>query len=138
MTSTVVRLLAWIVLWTAFGTVAAAAQVLPEPFHGVWQNMEGRKAECRRSDWNGANHSDTHILIGAKEYNGMESRCQFRGITQNPSGAVRIKMACTGEGEEYATEEIWALADVQGHRLLIKTSVEKQTFHTHVYQHCPG
>lgn len=132
------RVLTAVVIWTVAGGAGAGGQVLPDSFQGVWQNMEGRKTECRRSDWNSANHSDTHILVAAKEYNGTESFCRFKGIKQNPSGAVRLELACAGEGEEYATEEIWSVAEVQGRRLLIKTSLEKQTFHTQVYQHCPG
>lgn len=118
----------------------AAAQTVPERFRGVWQDMEGKAGACKRSDWNTDAQTDTHIRIGAREIDFHETACRFasvQGSKLDPAdGAVRLTLACKGEGETWRRSQIWQVRRIAGHAMLVTTDIDRGEEMVVVYQRC--
>ena len=118
--------------------IQVAAQTLPSPYLGVWQNMEGKAESCSSADWNGPKHSDTHIRVSPKEIEFHEGKCRFTSAKSTEFGDARLSLACASEGTKFRSSEIWALREIRGHRMLITTKTDRLEGATIVYQHCPS
>lgn len=121
-------------------TDEAGAQTMPERFRGVWQGMEGKAGTCKRSDWNGDAHTDMHIRVGAREIDFHESACRFASIQPSKlateDGAIRLTLACKGEGETWRRSQIWQVRRVAGHAMLVTTDIDHGEEMVIVYQRC--
>ena len=131
------RVFAALVGLAAVMPVSAGAGPMPEAYHGVWMNMEGRSATCRSSDWDGPNHGDTHIRVSPAKLEFAEGACELTSVKTSDFGDAHVTMSCGAEGETYKTSEIWLLTTIRDHRMLVMTSRDREIGATIVYQHCP-
>lgn len=117
--------------------LSAVAKALPDAYQGVWMNMEGRANSCQSSDWDGPNHTDTHIRLTPTDLQFHEGACQFTSVRTSGYGDAHVSMSCGGEGEIYTSSEIWLLTTIHEHKMLVMTSRDREIGATIVYQHCP-
>ena len=122
---------------TAILPASASAKTMPDAYHGVWMNMEGRAASCQSSDWDGPNHRDTHIRLTRDKLQFAEGACTFTSVKTSDFGDAHVAMSCGAEGETYDTSEIWLLTTVREHKMIVMTSRDRQIGATIVYQQCP-
>lgn len=120
--------------WSAAGQ---AAQGLPQDYLGVWMNMEGRSASCSDADWDGPNHTDTHMRVLSDRVEFHEGGCEITSVSASEFGDARVMMQCGAEGEAFKAVEIWALRTIRDHQMLVTTSLTREAGATIVYQQCP-
>ncbi|AHB49837.1 hypothetical protein W911_01645 [Hyphomicrobium nitrativorans NL23] len=116
---------------------AAKAKTMPDPYRGVWMNMEGRAASCQSSDWDGPNHMDTHIRVTRDKLQFAEGACTFTSVKTSDFGDAHVAMSCGAEGETYKTSEIWLLTTVREYKMIVMTNRDREIGATIVYQECP-
>ncbi|HRN87826.1 hypothetical protein [Hyphomicrobium sp.] len=128
---------ATLVAGAALIPASAMAKTMPDAYRGVWMNMEGRSASCESSDWDGPNHTDTHIRVTRDELHFAEGSCAFTSVKTSDFGDAHVAMSCGAEGETYKTSEIWLLTTIREHKMLVMTSRDREIGATIVYQQCP-
>lgn len=118
----------------------AAQQVIPARFQGVWQNMEGKIGVCKQTDWDTAAQTDTHIRVTTKSVDYHETQCSYAAIqTLKPDqadAAIRLTLACRGEGETWSSSEIWQLQRINEQPMLLVASLNSKRPSIFAYRQC--
>lgn len=117
-----------------------AQQRVPARFQGVWQNMEGKTGVCKQADWGTAAQTDTHIRISPESVDYHETQCRYTSVptpkADNGSGAIRLALACRGEGETWSATEIWQLQKINEQSMLLVASLNSKHPYIFAYQQC--
>lgn len=117
-----------------------AQQLVPARFQGVWQNMEGKTGVCKQADWGTAAQTDTHIRISPESADYQETQCRYTSIptskADNGSSAIRLTLACRGEGETWSASEIWQLQKINEQSMLLVASLNSKHPYIFAYQQC--
>ncbi|OPH84201.1 hypothetical protein B2M20_02655 [Nitrobacter vulgaris] len=117
-----------------------AKQLVPAQFQGVWQNMEGKTGVCKQADWGTAAQTDTHIRISPESVDYHETQCRYTSIpaskADSGSGAIRLTLACRGEGETWSATEIWQLQKINEQSMLLVASPNSKHPYIFAYQQC--
>jgi hypothetical protein len=117
-----------------------AQQLVPARFQGVWQNMEGKTGVCKQADWGTDAQTDTHIRVSPESLDYQETQCRYTSIptskADNGSGAIRLTLACRGEGETWSASEIWQLQKINELSMLLVASLDSKHPYIFAYQQC--
>lgn len=130
------------ILGVVFAATAqvAAAQTVPERFHGVWKFAQGQQGTCKQSDWNSDAHTDEHINVTRGDVDLHETKCRFASVeTARPdheSNPVRLTLTCMGEGEKWQSVEIWQLLKLGDKPVLVTARTNRGKEFISIYQQC--
>ena len=92
----------------ALATPALAGNTIPTDFHGEWCSLNDtyyiQRSVVNRYPVNERDpcgkDSDGWTKITANRYDGHEQWCKPVNVTKLPGSAIRLKLSCTGEGDD--------------------------------------
>lgn len=94
---------------------AEAGRNIPREFHGVWGSTA---TQCSAKDWR---NLDTLHRISSNKVEWWEATCE---VTQAVSrmeekNTMEVQLACSGEGEEWTSGELWKLIEIERSKYLV-------------------
>jgi hypothetical protein len=102
---------------------------IPTEFPGIWG---WGTAQCSASDWRNV---DVLHQITADRTEWWEATCDVVEVARQEGGdSIKVKLNCSGEGEEWIATEFWKPFMIESKKYLVTATVE--TDQLQIYRQC--